>query len=209
MLPGNPQLLKCPFCGKKKEVMSLRSGNTIGGRRWSDLKSFYPMMPQVSPIQRCPSCGKYFFKNSVKVKQGEGYSSERGELEYDELKEAAIQFGDTLSAEDKTTLNTLLLWAYNDLYNRGTVDDDEQASPEEKSYIGKVLDELLSNKGIDELTRAEYLREKGCFEEAVAVLDSFQTSDERLQKIAELMRRHAKEHSTVAFRIDSKALSGE
>lgn len=35
MLPGNPDLLKCPFCGEEKEVMTLLSGNTIDGRLWS------------------------------------------------------------------------------------------------------------------------------------------------------------------------------
>ena len=36
MTPGKPQILTCPFCGAKKEIMTLASGNTFGAEFWSD-----------------------------------------------------------------------------------------------------------------------------------------------------------------------------
>lgn len=64
------------------------------------------MLPKVSPIQKCPSCGKYYFAENVEKRQGTDYSFEKGELTYQELKEAKIQFGDSLAKKDKNTLNS-------------------------------------------------------------------------------------------------------
>lgn len=48
MVIGNPQIVKCPFGGNEKMLMSLMSGNTIGAIYWSDNKRYAPMLPQVS-----------------------------------------------------------------------------------------------------------------------------------------------------------------
>jgi len=61
MILSNATILKCPHCGGTKEVMSITSGNTSGATLWSDAKWYASMLPQVSYIQRCPHCGKYFF----------------------------------------------------------------------------------------------------------------------------------------------------
>lgn len=45
MLPAKCELLKCPYCGKEKEVLSLASGNTFRSKYWSDTKVFHPMLP--------------------------------------------------------------------------------------------------------------------------------------------------------------------
>ena len=49
--------VKCPFCGTKKELMTLVSGNTFGAVYWSDNKRIAPMLPTVSPVQKCSNCG--------------------------------------------------------------------------------------------------------------------------------------------------------
>ena len=54
MIPGPALRKECPYCKEVKELMSLRSGNTIGGEHWSDTKKVYPMLP------KCPGCGKYY-----------------------------------------------------------------------------------------------------------------------------------------------------
>lgn len=51
MIPGSPQILTCPYCGKKKEIMSLVSGNTCGAVYWSDNKRIAPML-MISAIRR-------------------------------------------------------------------------------------------------------------------------------------------------------------
>lgn len=48
MLPGNPQILTCPYCGQTKNIMSLLSGNTFGAQLWSDNKQIAPMLPEIS-----------------------------------------------------------------------------------------------------------------------------------------------------------------
>lgn len=201
MLPGNPDLLKCPFCGEEKEVMTLLTGNTSRGRQWSDVKSIYPMLPHVSPIQKCPSCGKYYFTNNVERKEStDGYCFETGELTYEELKEAAIQFGDGLSQKDRNTLYVLLLWAFNDKYNR----EDMEITPalrEEQDYINAVLDELLATGNADDIVKAEYLRERGCFEEAIALLDNCHPEEDFLVGIVEKMKSYAKMEKKIAFLI--------
>ena len=63
MLPGNPQILTCPYCGQTKEVMSLLSGNTFGAQLWSDNKRIAPMLPEISYVQKCLYCQKYFIRS--------------------------------------------------------------------------------------------------------------------------------------------------
>lgn len=200
MTPAKATLLKCPFCGKEKEVLSLMSGNTIHGRQWSDLKSVYPMLPKVSPIQKCPSCGKYYFAENVEKRQGTDYSFEKGDLTYQELKEAAVQFGDTLEKKDRDTLNILLLWAYNDIYNREGVDIKE-APFEERDYIDDVHDELLARDDVDNVVYAEFLREAGDFDDALDLLERCHPEEEFLAKIVERMKHYARERNAIAFEI--------
>ena len=57
MQPGYARIVYCPYCGEKKELLSLMSGNTIGARYWSDLRMRAPMLPEVSPVQKCHHCG--------------------------------------------------------------------------------------------------------------------------------------------------------
>ena len=57
---GPSRILTCPHCGTKKEVISLLSGNTVGGVVWSDQYVEYPFYKVASDIQKCPHCHKYY-----------------------------------------------------------------------------------------------------------------------------------------------------
>lgn len=107
MLPGNARVLKCPKCGKKKEVMTLISMHIYESTLWSDSKQdLGKMTPQVSPIQRCPRCGAFYFANRQPWKFGKDCSFEQGRLSYEELKAAVAQFdadGD-MTDDEKLTL---------------------------------------------------------------------------------------------------------
>lgn len=70
--------LNALIVAKKKEVLSLASGNTFRGKCWSDTKVFYPMLPTISHIQKCPSCGKYYFKTDVESRKGDNYNFDKG-----------------------------------------------------------------------------------------------------------------------------------
>ena len=56
----------CPHCGYPKHLMSFVSGNSCGGRIWSDGRKEFPMMHRPSPIQRCNHCNRFFYlENAV------------------------------------------------------------------------------------------------------------------------------------------------
>ena len=201
MNPGHPLLLKCPFCGNEKEVLTLLSGNTFQGQQWSDCRRKFPMLPEVSSIQKCPSCGMYYFTDEVERRQAtEGYSFETGELTYEELREAAGQFGGTLSLEEWHILEVLLVWAYNDKYNREDMETTE-APKEEQEYINSVLDNLIVLSQTD-VTKAEYLRERGRFEDALAILNKCHQEGDFFVSLVKKMKSYAKAHSKIAFKIE-------
>ena len=50
MTISNANIVTCPYCGAKKELMSLNSSNNIGAQYWSDLKTIAPMDPKISPV---------------------------------------------------------------------------------------------------------------------------------------------------------------
>ena len=92
MNPGHSQSLTCPYCGEKKDIMSLISGNTFGATIWSDNKRVAPMLPDISIIQKCPKCRKYYFRTRQEaVFSEDDYSFDRGVLTFPEMKEAFKQ----------------------------------------------------------------------------------------------------------------------
>ena len=141
MLPGNAELVICPYCGTKKELMTLMSGNTFGAEYWSDNKEIAPMLPKVSPVQKCPHCGKYYLKHKQDTEEGDDYTFDLGTLSYPEWKEAYSQFTcqhaqkvkdkhTEITDDDLNDMEFLLIQAYNDYYHRNKV-----AEPSEKEYI--------------------------------------------------------------------------
>lgn len=97
MIPGPANVLSCPFCGGEKEVMSLLSGNTFGGTVWSDTRHEYPMLPEVSPIQQCPHCKKYYFVEQAQHEYNKKIESfELGSLNFRQLREAKRQWMECL-----------------------------------------------------------------------------------------------------------------
>lgn len=198
MLPAKCKLLKCPYCGNEKEVLSIASGNTFQAKHWSDTKEFYPMLPSPSLIQKCPSCGKYYFMKDVESRQGDNYSSDKGELSYEELKEVALQFEGNISNDNRRTLLFYLMWAYNDKYNREGMDIVE-SSDEERSYIDAVIKEMMEVEELPDVFMAELYRERGMFEEALAILETCNYTEDYMIEIVEKMKVYAKNKSRIAF----------
>ena len=92
MIPGLAEIVQCPYCGTEKALMTLITCNNVGEKNWSDGKVIYPMAPRVSPVQKCPKCGKYYLKNLLESQEGKETSFNTGKLSYHEWKEAYIQF---------------------------------------------------------------------------------------------------------------------
>lgn len=207
MIPGPANVLSCPFCGGTKEVMSLVSGNTFGGTVWSDTRREYPMLPEVSPVQQCPHCKKYYFIEQAKREYSKDPESEMrsfmklGKLSFQELKEAIFQMETlSLSKMQRWVLNHQYFMAYNDAFRRQPETVAFPPSEEDKAFYLQVIEELLD--GIDksadyELFHAELLRETGRFEEAKEVL-SHHTNDED-RWVVDAMLRHINDEDTFPF----------
>lgn len=203
MMPAHALLLRCPYCGAHKEVLNLLSGNTIGGHQWSDTKTFFPMLPRISPIQQCEVCGKYYFAADHIDGEWDDYSMKKGMLTYEQLKEARKQFlaeGYLADSSKRLTMNLELVKAYNDLYNRDNSEDLSASSlpSEDRDFIGTVLDEIV-NDTEDVLVKAEMLRESGRFDESLSVLDSCTLEDDNLKSVADKIRERTSLHNSTAF----------
>lgn len=205
MLPANDRILICPHCGAEKSVLSLASGNTFGASQWSDTKKVYPMLPQVSPVQYCPECKKYYLLSQCEQREGTGSSFERGELTFDQLKEACLQFENAeLEDDQQRTLYFELLYAFNDKFNRegGLL----EPSSEDAAYMKQVLQKIISlmtdpKLGIDPILEAEFLREAGCFEASLDALTRYVSEGDLLDAIAAGIKERALDQNPRAFRI--------
>lgn len=207
MIPGPANILGCPYCGGTKEVMSLMSGNTFGGTVWSDTRRHYPMLPEVSPIQKCPHCGKYYFIEQAKREYAKGDDSEfrsfgeLGTLNYTELKEAKEQMQYlTLTKMQRWIINHQLFMAYNDEFRRGVMPTECRPTDEDKSIFELTVQELL--EGIDssadyELFHAELLREFGRFDDARNILLQYKGDEDRW--VVDAMLRHIDMGDTLPF----------
>ena len=173
MQPGNKRIVKCPHCGGTKELMSLRSGNTFGARFWSDGKRLAPMLPQASPVQKCPDCGKYYLLYQQEYTYGDGYSNNRGELNYAEWKEALAQFAEEdLEKADQADVRLGLIHAFNDQYHRGG--GRKKPSQKETDFINTIIGEFIKlfnwRKVELPLLKAELYREMGEMKKCARVL---------------------------------------
>lgn len=207
MIPGPANILSCPYCGGEKEVMSLVSGNTFGGTVWSDTRRNYPMLPEVSPIQQCPHCGKYYFIEQAKSRYSDDRESEMrcfgelGKLSFPQLSEAKKQM-ETLSLTkmQRWILNHQIFMAYNDSFRRNTGETSSTPSIEDEFLYRQVITELLD--GIDQseeynLFHAELLRESRHFQEAKEILSRHKSEDD--QWVVNAMLRHIEDGDSEPF----------
>lgn len=69
----------------------------------------------------------------------------------------------------------------------------------ERMYINMVLDELIVSEGVDDIVKAEYLRERGRFEDALELLGNCHPEENFLVDVVERMKTYAKENNPIAF----------
>jgi predicted RNA-binding Zn-ribbon protein involved in translation (DUF1610 family) len=201
MMPGNPQILICPFCGKEKQVMSLVSGNTFGAELWSDNKQIAPMLPEISYVQKCPDCGKYYIKARQEVRFAkEGHSFEQGILSFLEMKEAYSQLmGDGLSEKEEINVRMMLHHAYNDYYYRS--EEKPEIEQEDKRLFHDNGLWLIENLLKDGVLKAEFYREIGEFDIANGILDSLDIEDGFLKQVASIIREKLDASDCAVFKI--------
>lgn len=210
MLPGPSIILSCPHCGGEKGVLSLFSGNTFGMDLWSDTRRFCPYLPEVSPIQQCPHCRKYYFLEEAHRKtDSKSYSHETGQLDFAGLKEAKRQFEESeLSDGQKWTINYMLLLAFNDLFNR---EEKPENGPSDTDWllireVVQTLIDIVRDSSDQTIFHAELLRETGRFEEALQVLGNYSANAEEIG-IVEAMKKHIAERDCKPFLLIGKGQS--
>ena len=204
MIPGKPRILVCPFCGKEKEIMSLVSGNTFRVELWSDNKQIAPMLPEISYVQKCPRCGKYYIKGRQKEKYAkDGYSFEKGLLTYPEMKEAFTQLSEEGFMNEKEEINVrmMLHHAYNDYYYR--TEEKKVISEEDKALFRDNGIWLINNLITDSVMKAEFYREIGEIDTARDILDSITVEDEFLKRIVAAIRDRLEVNNCEVFKIQS------
>ncbi len=184
MLPDYALLVKCPYCGSIKKLMSLVSGNTFGAEYWSDNKQIAPMLPSTSPVQKCPNCGKYYMEYKQIKERGHEYSFDLGELSYSEWKEAYQQLVSQheikannkyvdITDDDIQTINFFFIHAFNDHFHRKM---ETEPSNEEYAFFCKVVNDFIDGFYWPEdkvpLLKAEFYREANEMEKCAEVLNS-------------------------------------
>ena len=204
MIPGNPQILTCPFCGKEKEIMSLVSGNTCGAEYWSDNKQIAPMLPEISFVQNCPHCGKYYIRTRQEIRyKDDGCSFEQGLLSFIEMKEAFAQLSQEGYKEsyEEPNVRVMLHQAYNDYYHRNK-DNSEILSEDWNLFVSNAK-WLIDNVITDSVLKAEYNREISEFSTALSLLASRErSSDKFFERFADVVREKAQNKDNHVFRIE-------
>ena len=204
MMPGNPQILICPFCGTEKQIMSLISGNTFGAELWSDNKQIAPMLPEISYVQKCPHCGKYYITGRQEVKYAkDGYSFEKGLLTYPEMKEAFTQSSEEgfLNEKEEINVRMMLHHAYNDYYYR--TDEKKVISEEDKTLFHENGLWLINNLITDSVMKAEFYREIGEIDTAKSILDSITVEDEFLKRIVTGIKERLEVNNCQVFKVQT------
>ena len=203
MLPGPARIFRCPYCNGEKELMSLISGNTFGMDLWSDTRRFYPMFPELSSIQQCPCCHKYYFLEDAKLleRQETSFGGVTGQLDFSQLKEAKDQFSKSALHEDRIwTIHYMLLLAYNDTFFRFP-EAERLPSEEDRLLVRETIRTLIGivqDSPDQTLFHAELLRESGRFEEALQVLDNYSAKDDEID-IVNAMKKHIADKDSKPF----------
>ena len=201
---GNPLILTCPFCGKEKEIMSLVSGNTFDSELWSDNKQISPMLPEISYVQRCPYCGKYYIIRRQIVKYAKkGNCLEQGLLTFPEMKEAYSQLSEEgfIDEKEESNVRMMLHHAYNDYYYRNGYKKD--ILEEDKILFRENGLWLINNQLTDNILKAEFYREIGDMETANKILDSVVVEDGFLKQIVSSIRERLENNNSEVFKIQS------
>jgi hypothetical protein len=203
-LPGPDIMIQCPNSDQVVKKATLRSGNTMGGRVWSDGYAVYPMLPSFPEITRCDD-GPFFWVSEAK-EVGEmsvwGDDSKvpnewkqakriRFLTEAEYLEAIDMGMGRTLAQE--LHLRLLAWWAANEPLRQN---QEQSGNTGQKipflpgSKARKNLEQLVKLLSItnpnQRLMRAEALRQLGRFEDALTILHM--PFPENLTKVADWMR---------------------
>ena len=164
------------------------------------------MLPEPSFVQKCPHCGKYFLTSRQETHEfASTISFDKGELPYAELKEVWKQLSqEDLTQEERTHILVMQVWDFNEEYDRHeamSISDvvKKEIPAEEHEYLVSIVRLLQNTCAIDNLFKAELLREIGEFDEALKHLDSYETDIDFWKNVKEKTREKIEAHDTLPF----------
>lgn len=178
---GRAKMVKCPNCGAEKAIINLTSWSKQNGHMWWDLCTNYPMMPDVSVVQLCPVCNKYFVLRTAEVHEvedGPFIKGTHGNLTMRQARNAWEQLHDSLKGQDLTDLALMCLHRYNDFQCEWPFDYKKKKKKEVRSakdhlMAKEVVDVLIQNYKVENpLIYAEWLCNVGEFDRAKEIVDS-------------------------------------
>lgn len=206
MIPGNTLILTCPYCGEEKEVMSIVSGNTFGARLWSDNKQIARMLPEISYVQKCPNCGKYYIMSRLKkTRYSEDRTSfEQGLLTFPEMKEAFVQLSKEgfINKKEESQVRMMLHHAYNDYYYRDS--REKEVDKNDKILFRESALWLIKHHITDNVMKAEFYREIGEMEQARRTLDAAVINNDFVRGIADTIREKLDANECRVFEINMR-----
>lgn len=193
-------ILTCPHCGMKKEVAGHLGENRATRAVWSDNRVVTSVVPGISFVQKCPSCGGYYLLSRQKMEAGAGVPEENIELSYDEMKEAwhLLKECHDLTENEKLAMLIMQVWAFNDKYTRN---GETNIPVSEYRYMTGVIDLLLDLDLLDDMLKAELLRENGRFDEAVELIDGFSVESGLFEDFKNMFKEYALRSDTRPFLI--------
>lgn len=201
MIPANSLVIKCPHCGGKKELLQLVSGNTCGAELWSDAKHIAPMLPRVSPVQKCPKCGHYYLMSRISnsaQSEGDSCSFNTGWLSFNDALEANQDI-ESPSNDELSTLAIITVWAYNDIIRHG-----EEPTEVQKSKFIDFVTNLLANQDLfadNLILLGELNREIGKYDECISILSDYQSSDDYADTVVKSIIEKAKAQENKVFKL--------
>lgn len=217
MIPGKPDIIKCPKCRWPKSLITCISRNTTGGQQWSDAYWWAPMAPIQSPIQKCEHCGHYFLLS--RAKRPWLYSKKKleqqttGRLSYEEMKEAfEFLLTQKLTPKEQLTVRFQYIYSYNDAFRnfnfRDVITKDRSIVDHElhRKNLLSTITLLDRGKINDTYLIAEFFREAGEFNNCIKILEGFKTIKPYLKKISDIVVQKALSYDNMVFELPEMGL---
>ena len=182
MIPGPNYVYKCPNCGNLLTKGSLNSGNTFGGKLFSDGKRIAPMLPEFPDLTKCKKCNTIFWLSKLKeIGTYEWEDEENPEWQIADNAEflnvddyiVAIKTGIAENEEEKLIIRRNIWWAYNDrVRNNHTMFNDKEDELNWEINT-KALMSLLDQTDMNQIIMiAELNRNLGNFEKCISTIKS-------------------------------------
>ena len=182
--------------------MSLRSGNTFGAQLWSDNKQIAPMLPEISYVQKCLHCKKYFIRSRQEaVYANSGFSTEQGLLSFAEMKEAFAQLSQEkfLEKKEEANVRVMLHHAYNDYYFRNG--ENRMVDAADRKLFQENALWLIEHCITDNVLKAEFYREAGDMEKAKALIENVTGDNDFMKDLVATITEKINKGDTAVFLI--------